>query len=129
VAFSAHALAPFSPSAPPSGREEFLRLGLQLLGRDEGAGGVGVNPDHAILFAVHVLGAALCVAANAAGFELRSAPGSPVCAARNSDSFEPFTVASRLSNGTLSADEWSRQCAAMSLSEVTWSALAPSTPA
>jgi hypothetical protein len=125
VTSSRDALAAWSPTTLPSGKEAFAVLGSQLnRGRD-----AGVDFDWRVAYAVHVVGAALAVTANAEGFKLHGSPGAEVRLTRHGDSFEPFAIARALCEGTLSAEDWRRQCARLGLASVPWSAVTPPAPA
>ena len=126
VTSSRDALAAWSPTTLPSGKEAFTVLGSQLLNRSEDA---AIEFDWRAAHAVHVVGAALAVTANAEGFELHGSPGAEVRLTRHGDSFEPFTIARALFEGTLSAEDWRRQCARLGLASVPWSAVTPPAPA
>lgn len=121
VASSREALAPWSPATLPSGREAFAALGSQLRNWGE----LGVDVDWRAPYAVHVVGAALAVTADAEGFELHGSPGAEVRLTRHGDSFEPFAIAQALLEGTLSAEDWRRQCGRLGLASVPWPAVTP----
>lgn len=123
VTSSRDVLTVWSPTTLPSGKEAFAVLGSQLQNRGYDAN--SVDFEWSVAHAVSVVGAALAVTADAEGFELHGSPGAEVRLTRHGESFEPFSIAQALADGTLSTEDWRVQCATLRLTSAPWPAGTP----
>lgn len=69
-------------------------------------------------FAAASVGTALILFLHSRGWALRKQPGRPLCVSKGETALEADAILTNLHEGSLSAEDWARQCAATGISEI-----------
>ena len=101
-----------TPEQMPIGKPAFIRKGSDLVGPHE----INVNSDERIRRAIHVLTAGLGSLLARNGWSIETLPGRPRQLLRDGQRFDPRAVIVQLSDGSLTAETWQRDCHALGIS-------------
>ena len=74
---------------------------------------------------IHVLTCAVGAALVRQGWTIETAPGKPIFVVKDGERFNPRESITKLSGGSLSADEWKATCASLGLTGVSLASSAP----